>query len=157
MSKVIMVGCDLHDKTIVLSIACGRQGKSDRRTFANSPAGRKKMREYFHTMAAENGGKRIVLAYEASSLGFGLCDELREHGIEAYVIAPTRIARSSSDQRNKHDQRDAEQLLEIIRGHVLAGNKLHAVWIPDKALRDDREVVRRGWKRPARSRGPRLR
>ena len=29
-----------------------------------------------------------------------------------------------------------------MRGHVLAGNKLPSVWVPDKETRDDREVVR---------------
>ena len=142
MSKTIMAGCDLHDKTIVLSIACGRQSKATHATFANSATGRRKMREALHKMATENHAKRIVLAYEASSLGFGLYDELRENGIEAHVLAPTRIARSTSDQRNKNDQRDADQLLDILRSHILAGTKLHSVWIPSKELRDDREVVR---------------
>jgi transposase len=141
MSKTIMAGCDLHDKTIVLSIACERQ-QAGHFTFANTSAGRRKMQETLHKMAKETGSKRIVLVYEASSLGFGLHDELRQNDIEAYVLAPTRIARSTSDQRNKSDQRDADQLLDIVRSHVLAGTKLHSVWIPSKELRDDRELVR---------------
>jgi transposase len=137
-----MVSCDLHDKNMVLAIACGREGKTVRATFANSSAGRLKMRQKLHQMAEEHGAKRIVFVYEASSLGFGLHDELQDDGIEAHVLAPTRIARSTSDQRNKNDQRDADQLLDILRSHVLAGTKLHSVWIPSKELRDDREVVR---------------
>jgi transposase len=33
-------------------------------------------------------------------------------------------------------------LLQILRGHVLAGNSLPAVWIPDAQTRNDREVLR---------------
>jgi transposase len=32
--------------------------------------------------------------------------------------------------------------LEIVRGHVLGGNELPAVWVPDLQTRDDREIVR---------------
>jgi transposase len=33
-------------------------------------------------------------------------------------------------------------ILEVLRGHYLAGNELPAVWIPDRTVRDDRELVR---------------
>jgi transposase len=33
-------------------------------------------------------------------------------------------------------------ILEVLRGHILAGNTLPDVWIPDHRTRDDREVVR---------------
>jgi transposase len=37
---------------------------------------------------------------------------------------------------------DADDLVERIRGHVLAGNRLPVVWIPDAQRRDDRELTR---------------
>jgi transposase len=42
----------------------------------------------------------------------------------------------------KTDEKDAQQLLELLRAHVLAGNELPTVWIPDPTTRDDRELVR---------------
>ena len=70
-----------------------------------------------------------------------LCDQLRAAGIECHVLAPTKIERSSKQKRNKNDDGDAERLLDIIRGHVLAGTKLPAgVWVPDMQTRDDRET-----------------
>src|SRR5690606_30919032 len=77
-----------------------------------------------------------------SSRGFGLHDDLRKADIECFVLAPTRIARSSKHSRSKNDGRDANQLLELLRAHVLAGNDLPAVWVPDPQTRDDRELVR---------------
>jgi transposase len=141
MRKVIMVGCDLHAKTLVLRIAVGRD-KPSSRTLTNSAAGRSKLIDLLCALAAKLGGARIVFAYEASSQGFGLFDQLTEAGIECHVLAPTRIARSQKQKRNKGDGRDAEQLLELVRAHVLAGNPLPDVWIPDLQTRDDRELVR---------------
>ena len=40
------------------------------------------------------GKKRVIFAYEASGQGFGLHDELRGAGIECYVLAPTKLAKS---------------------------------------------------------------
>jgi len=58
------------------------------------------------------------------------------------VLAPTRIERSPKHRRGKNDRQDALRILELLRGHVLAGNPLPAVWIPDAQTRDDRELVR---------------
>jgi transposase len=42
----------------------------------------------------------------------------------------------------QNDHRDARAILALLRGHLLAGSELPAVWIPDHATRDDRELVR---------------
>lgn len=141
MDKYIMVGADVHDKSMLLKIA-GGGGKPRKRSFANTADGRRIMIRHLKDCGKAAGGARIVLAYEASSLGFGLYDALCEVGITCHVLAPTKIARSSDHRRRKTDERDAECLLEILRGHYLAGNALPSVWIPDPETRDDREIVR---------------
>lgn len=141
MAELIMVGCDLHDKTMLLKTAQGRAAPQTR-TVANTAAGRERMIADLATQAATAGGAKVVFAYEASGLGFGLHDQLTAAGIQCYVLAPTGIARSATHKRRKTDERDAEQLLEVLRGHFLAGNKLPAIWIPDPQTRDDRELVR---------------
>ena len=141
MAELIMVGCDLHDKTMLLKTAQGR-AEPQTRTVANTAGGRERMIADLTTEAAAVGGAKVVFAYEASGLGFGLHDQLTAAGIQCYVLAPTGIARSATHKRRKTDERDAEQLLEVLRGHFLAGNKLPAVWIPDPQTRDDRELVR---------------
>lgn len=84
----------------------------------------------------------MVWAYEASAQGFGLCDELTAAGIACHVLAPTKMERSARSRKSKCDQKDAQAILEVLRGHLLGGNELPAVWIPDPELRDDREAVR---------------
>jgi transposase len=141
MLDCIMVGCDLHQKTLVLRYAVGR-GAIEARTFGNDRPGRRAMITWLEALQQRHGTGRILFTYEASSEGFGLYDELRAAGLECHVLAPTRIARSSKHARGKNDGRDAVQLVELLRAHVLAGNDLPTVWIPDLQTRDDREVIR---------------
>jgi transposase len=141
MCKVIMIGCDLHDKTMLLKIAVGRQAPA-MRSVRNTAEDRKKMIADLNARKKQAGAERIVFAYEASGLGFGLYDQLRDAGIECHVLAPTGLERSVQHRRRKTDERDAEQLLGALRAHVLAGNDLPSVWIPSLETRDDRDLVR---------------
>jgi transposase len=141
MGKCILVGCDLHDKTLVLKVGVGR-GQVKGRTFANGAAERVEMIAWLKQWAAELGGASVYFVYEASGQGFGLYDELTASGIRCFVVPPTHVARSSKDKKTKTDPKDAKRLLELLRGHVLAGNDMPQVWVPDRQTRDDREVVR---------------
>lgn len=141
MDKFIMVGCDLHDRSMLLKIAADR-GPADKRSWTNDPDGRRSMIADLKRRAASLGARRIVFAYEASGLGFTLHDELTAAGIECHVLAPTRIERSIKHRSRKTDERDAQRILEILRGWLLAGNELPEVWIPDTQTRDDREITR---------------
>ena len=140
-TNLISIGCDLHDKTLVNQIAINRE-VSQQRIVSNTRGGRSRLIAMLGEKARTLGGARIVLVYEASAQGFILHDELRAAGIECYVLAPTKIERSNKHKRNKNDKSDAERLVDIIRGHVLAGTPLPAVWVPDPQTRDDRETVR---------------
>jgi len=136
-----MVACDLHDKTLVLKIAQGRDG-AETLTVANVRSGRLQLMRRLQERSRAAGNARVIFAYEASGQGFCLYDELTAAGVECHVLAPTKIARSPQQGRHKTDHRDAEALLHLLRGHVLAGNPLPSVWIPDLQTRDDRELVR---------------
>lgn len=141
MDKFIMVGCDLHDRSMLLKMAVGRE-PSAKRSWSNDPSGRVAMMADLKRRAAGIGASGIVFAYEASGLGFTLYEELTAGGIECHVLAPTLIERSAKQQYRKTDERDAERILQLLRAFVLAGNPLPDVWIPDFQTRDDREVVR---------------
>jgi transposase len=141
VAHCIFVGCDAHDKRLLLRYAVDR-GTIQQRGFHNNAASRGAMIRWLVKKAQALGGATVYFAYEASGLGFILYDELTEAGILCHVLAPTRIERSPHHRRNKCDAKDADRLLEILRGHVLAGNRLPAVWVPDAETRDAREVVR---------------
>ncbi len=141
MCEFIMVACDLHDRTMVLKIARGREA-AETVTLRNTSACRRRLIEQLHERARAAGGGRVIFAYEASGQGFGLHDELTAAQIACHVLVPTKIARSTQQRQRKTDEQDAEQILRLLRGHVLAGNPLPTVWIPDAQMRDDRELVR---------------
>ena len=141
MAEYIMVACDLHDETMLLKVASGR-GAAEKRVAENSASGRRQMILDLKRRSKAAGGSKVVFAYEASSQGFGLCDELRQAGIVCHVLAPTKIARSAQHRRRKTDERDADRILDILRGHLLGGNDLPSVWMPDAQTREDREILR---------------
>jgi transposase len=139
MDKVIMIGCDLHDVSLVLKVADGA-GPSLRKGFAT--ARRAELIAWIRDYAVQRNATRIVFAYEASGQGFGLYDDLTDAGIECHVLAPTHLPRTPHGRKNKTDDKDAEILLDEVRAHVLAGRKLPTVWVPNLETRDDREIVR---------------
>lgn len=90
MAEFIMVACDLHDKTMVLKIARGREA-AEKSTVQNTPAGRRWLIDDLRARAGGASRVRVIFAYEASGQGFGLHDELTAAGIECHVLAPTKI------------------------------------------------------------------
>jgi len=141
MNKVLMIGCDLHDRSMLLRYSVDH-GEPQQSLFVNDADGRAKMIGVLQALALKHGAERLVFAYEASGQGYGLCDELHDHGVECHVLSPTHLPKTPKAARQKTDARDAQMLLEQVRGHVLAGNALPVVWTPPQRLRDDRELVR---------------
>jgi transposase len=137
----IFVGIDLGDKNSVARIAIDQE-KSQRRAFMNNRQGRARLFEELKRQAEQAGGAKIVMAYEASGCGFVLSDEAEAMEIPCRVLAPTKMEKSVEQRKHKNDDRDADDVLEKLRGHVLAGNRLPTVWVPDQQTRQDRELIR---------------
>ncbi len=142
MAKYIMVGCDLHDGSMLLKIAVDRD-EPVVRTWGTKAASRQAMINDLLVRATKLNAERVVFAYEACGFGFLLCDELTEAGIECHVLAPSKMERSAKHRKRKTDERDAQAILDAVRSHVLAGVAMPSVWVPDEDTRDSRELVRR--------------
>lgn len=141
MSKTTMIGCDLHDRNLLLKVAVGRS-KPCQMEFRNDSKGRCKMITALKKTASEKGNNQIIFVYEASGLGHGLSDQLDEAGIVCHVLSPNQLPKTPKSAKLKTDAKDAMMLLEQVRGFVLAGNSMPVVWTPPKQLRADRELVR---------------
>lgn len=139
--KHIFVGIDLGDKNSVARIGVDRE-KTERFGFVNTHTGRARLFREARRRSEQAGGAKIVMAYEASACGFVLRDEAEAAGVECWVLAPTKMEKSVEQKKHKTDDRDADDVVEKLRGHVLAGNRLPKVWVPDPQMRDDRELVR---------------
>jgi transposase len=136
-----MAGVDMSDAMLALEIAHNERSLG-RRSFGNDPESWEAMVRHLKACAQKAGAATVVVAYEAGPHGMGLHDFLSERGMVCHMFAPTRMKHSPKSRKHKTDAKDAEGLLEVLRGHLLAGNKLPGVWIPDARLRDDREIVR---------------
>jgi transposase len=141
MAKFIMVGCDLHDKSMLLKVAVDR-GVPSMRSWGTGPSAREAMIADLKRRADQAGVCHIVFAYEACGFGFRLHDELTAARIDCHVLAPSKMTRSVKHRKRKTDERDAQAILDHLRSFLLAGVELPAVWIPDMQTRDDRELVR---------------
>lgn len=141
MDEYIMVGIDVHEATLVTQMAAGR-GAPEKRTWSNDAEGRAALWAHLRERRGHVKAAKVVMAYEASSQGFGLYDEAGEQGFACHILAPTRLPATSKSRKHKNDGRDAGMILEVMRGHVLGGNKLPAIWVPDPETREGREVVR---------------
>jgi transposase len=141
MTQVILVGCDLHDDSLVLQVSVGA-GAPALKKFGNHLGARKNMVAELRALAQKHSAERIVFAYEASALGFTLYDELTQAGLECHVLAPSKLPESAHRRKRKSDPQDALRVLQVLKAHVLAGSDLPSVWIPSVQLRDDRELVR---------------
>jgi transposase len=136
-----MCGADVHDNSLVCRVAVGKSEPETKR-YGNTVRGRQKLFGDLLGLAKANGSSRVIIAYEASTQGFCLYDDCRDRGIECFILAPTKMRKSRKDRKNKDDDRDAQLILEVLRGHVLAGNELPRIWIPDDETRADRQTVR---------------
>jgi transposase len=126
---------------MLLRYSAGK-GKPRQYACANDAEGRVKMIDHLQAFAKSEGAERIVFVYEASGQGYGLCDLLHDNGIECHVLSPTHLPKTAKRAKQKTDPKDAQMLLDQVRGFVLAGTELPVVWTPPKRLRDDRELVR---------------
>jgi len=142
MAKHIMVGCDLHDKSMLLKIGVDRD-KPTVETWETDPRSVGLMVGRLARWARRVGGAKVLFAYEACGFGFRLYDELTAAGIECYVLAPSKMKKSVKHRKRKTDERDAQLILDELKSYVLAGVAMPSVWVPDAQTRDDRELVRR--------------
>ena len=138
---VIMVGVDMHVKTLVCEIGYNKKSP-DKKTFLNNDVGHNLLIKCIEETKREQNIQDVLVAYEASGLGYVLYDRLIDAGYRCAILAPTELLRSATGYKKKTDKKDASYIYETIRGHVLAGNRLRDIWVPDKELREDRDVVR---------------
>ncbi|MFH0962590.1 MAG: IS110 family transposase [Planctomycetota bacterium] len=135
--KMVFCGIDVHRESMMVATAVGR-GEIAYQRYGTTDEEVARLAEEVRRL-----GEEVHAVYEASGEGFRLSDSLEEEGFRVTVVAPTEVERSVRHRRRKTDKEDARRLVKLVRSAVLAGGDLPAVWVPDKELRDEREIVRR--------------
>ena len=134
-----MIGCDLHDVSMLLKVAVGTKKPIKRSFLTSNVAG---MIAWFTDFANRLGNERIVFATEASGQEFDLYDDVLDTRLECHVLATTHLSHTTHRRKNKTDEKDAQMILEKAGAYVLAGRALPSVWAPGPQTRDDRDPVR---------------
>jgi transposase len=127
--KRVYVGLEDSKRTWKLCVRCGGMVVDE----LSMPAKYSNLRSYL------SGGYpkcRIRLIYEAGFQGFWLHDLLAEDGVDCIVTPPNKVTQEK-DNRVKTDKVDARRL-----ARTLENNDFSRCWIPDRELREDRQLSR---------------
>lgn len=128
-NQVIYVGLEDSKKSWKLCIrSLGKVVKE-----ASIPADYSNLRAYFHRHFPECA---ISVIYEAGFSGFNLYDQIGADGWRCIVTPPNKVTQEKS-QRLKNDRIDSRRL-----ARVLETGDYHLCYVPDKELREDRQISR---------------
>ena len=97
------------------------------------PAQYEALRNYFRHKFPDC---EIEVIYEAGFAGFGLHDQLVEDGFKCVVTPPHTVTQEKC-QRKKNDRIDCRRLAKN-----LENGDYHQCFVPDKQLREDRQISR---------------
>ena len=125
----IFVGLEDSKKTWVLCIRSGGMIVSE----TTMPAQYEALRNYFKNKFP---GCHIEIMYEAGFGGFELHDQLEADGWEC-VVTPPHTVTEEKCQRKKNDRTDCRRLAKN-----LENGDYHSCFVPDRELREDRQISR---------------
>ena len=128
-NEKVFVGLEDSKKTWSLCVRSG--GVIVHET--SMPAQYAVLRNYFHNKFPEC---EIQVMYEAGLRGFELHDQLEADGWEC-VVTPPHTVTEEKCQRKKNDRTDCRRLAKN-----LENGDYHRCFVPDKGLREDRQISR---------------
>jgi transposase len=128
-NEKVFVGLDDSKKTWSLCIRSGGVIVGE----TSMPAKYEVLRSYFHNKFPEC---QIEVIYEAGFRGFGLHDRLVADGWEC-VVTPPHTVTEEKVQRKKNDRMDCRRLAKN-----LENGDYGRCFVPDKAVREDRQISR---------------
>jgi len=124
---MVHVGVDLHKRVSQIAVLT-EDGELTQHRLANEPL---RLERFFAELPADT-----PVAIEASGTWWWLVDLLEGLGHRPMLSHPKQT-KAIAAARLKNDRVDAERLLLLLRGDLLP-----RVWIPPKALREARELLR---------------
>lgn len=143
MSKVVYVGMDVHQETVVM-VGIGAKSSEGELFSLRIPNDRESLRRQLGRLQLRY---QLRCCYEAGSCGLVLYHWLQAMAISCCVVAPSLIPKKAGD-RVKTDYRDALHLAQMYRSQALT--PIHIVTQAQEATRSlvrSREALRRDLQR----------
>jgi transposase len=128
-NEKVFVGLEDSKKTWTLCVRSGGMIVHE----TSMPAEYEVLRNYFNNKFPEC---QIEVMYEAGFRGFNLHDQLVADGWEC-VVTPPHTVTEEKVQRKKNDRTDCRRLAKN-----LENKDYHSCFVPDRGLREDRQVSR---------------
>lgn len=128
-NSITWVGMDAHKNSIKVAVLSPDQADPVEWTEDTTSEAIRRLARRLQRLSP--GGVRAC--YEAGPTGYGLQRQLRTHGVDCIVIAPS-LTPVKPGVRIKTDQRDARKLAELFRAGLLT--EVHPPSESDEALRD---------------------
>lgn len=127
--ETIFVGLEDSKKTWKLCVRSGGMVVNE----TTMPAKYDNLRNYFNNRFP---GCKITVMYEAGFAGFELHDQLKGDEWEC-IVTPPHTVTEEKVQRKKNDRSDCRRL-----ARNLENGDYHTCFVPDRQLREDRQVSR---------------
>ena len=123
-----IVGCDLHARQQSIAMVDTETGEFIERTLVHEGTA---VRDFYGALEG-----RVVVGIEAMGAMQWFLELLEESGIEYRVGHPAKI-RAQETRKQKHDRRDAELLLKLLRE-----DRFPEIWMPSGEQRELRTLLR---------------
>lgn len=135
MTSIIYIGMDVHTTNFTL---CCYTMDSEREfaTVQTKPEYREILK-YMDRIRKQRGEDcRFVCGYEAGCLGYSLHNQLRAHGVDCVILAPSTMPQEKG-KRIKTDPRDAAKIAKCLAFHLYS-----PVYVPDAEDDAVKEYIR---------------
>jgi len=127
----VYVGIDVHKKSWYVTIYVE---STLFKSFTISPPSSKHLISY---LKEHIPGGEFHLVYEAGFSGYCLYDDLKEAGMECFVVSPADIPISNKDKKFKTDRHDSKNLAQQLKSESLEG-----IHVPEPIIREYRALLR---------------
>lgn len=129
--QTISVGLDVHLKSWTVSLYLGKQYL---KTFNQSPPSVEGLCNF---LSSNYPGAFYECAYESGFCGFWIQCAFAEHSIKCVAVNAADVPKTDKSAKNKTDSLDSKRIAQALQAGQLRG-----IYIPDKELEADRQLVR---------------
>lgn len=135
MNSIVYVGMDVHKENYTL--CCYSYDKDKVEYTQTIPSDYKLILKYMERVRTRYEGEvEFVCGYEAGCLGYSLYNQLRGHGVDCKILAPSTMGITNT-HHVKTDKRDAANIARCLAFHTYS-----EVYVPDDEDIEVKEYIR---------------